>query len=89
MPLLIATFDKSNDDLSLKVGQLIPDEELNKFMSPRTNMVVYASGYELTVCCDILGRRKPSGITHGFFGDNTKEIVGNWNAYQKEVINKN
>jgi hypothetical protein len=85
MPLLISKFNNSKGDLSIKLGQFIPDEELNEFMSPRTNTVVYASYQELTVCCDILGRRNPSGITHGFFGDNAKEIVGNWNSYQKEV----
>jgi hypothetical protein len=90
MALLICTFDGPKDDLTLKLGQLIPDDKLNKFMSPRTNVVVYVDTYELGdasmgVCCDILGRQRPSGLIHAFFGDNAKEIVGNWNTYQKEV----
>jgi len=85
MPLLICTFNNSKDDLVIEPDQLIPDDKLNEFMSPRTNIVVYASHNELKFCCDILGRRRPSGLTHGFFGDNAKEIVGNWNYYQKEV----
>jgi hypothetical protein len=68
-----------------ELGQLIPNDELNEFMSPRSNLVVHASAYELNACCDILGRRRPSGLTHAFFGDNAKEIIGNWNFYQKEV----
>lgn len=86
MALVISIFNTDfQNDIKLKAGDIMGNEALNRFMDTRNQLCIHSSGIELSICCDILGRRNPSGKTHAFIGDNAKEITANWNAYQKEV----
>jgi hypothetical protein len=49
---------------------------------------VTASGYDLALCCKILGRQRPNNNIYVFVGDNAREIVLNWQT-QRQTQTKN
>jgi hypothetical protein len=91
MSILISSFSQSTDDVRAIAGQRISNDSLDKLrflqLGNRNDLVVWASNYELKICCHIIGREVPNMTTFAFHGNNAVEIVGNWNHHPANLIN--